>query len=395
MVCDGPPPPPPFPPVPFPDDEGLQPDDDDDPEVTTEQLAELEHAQITRSGMEFVCRSLREHLNGTGKAALLGACSRNPFTGRIDTDAAKDFLNFHIVDLFRRSQLSSMEDVLASDPYLFKPIPLMYRTWIYHDTAESNLGNSSVDENGGLVQTLRTFLVDAPCHGGRWSPLMVLVPLMMFAGFTEDMVVFYTAILFAVLGRVLSQMFNNTKYYRFLRLATVLPRWGYYCFVLVRLAVMAGDSSGIAILGYFGALACALVDFMFGDMQALWTFRLHCYYEVLHSLPNRIFVCRRVGAGWLEEKFGPRGLIGEDVTGVAAWGKEFHLIAEIQGMLVELRPMELEDWDQIYEMNVGFDEQVYVVNLEVYDDYLPTYREWRADLDKRERARLAADSTLS
>lgn len=53
--------------------------------------------------------------------------------------------------------------------------PLMYRTWIYHDTIVkvSKIGQSH-DENGVLRHVLSQRCIDAPINGGRSSPLMCL-----------------------------------------------------------------------------------------------------------------------------------------------------------------------------------------------------------------------------
>eukprot|EP00438_Fugacium_kawagutii_P004012 Skav222472 [mRNA] locus=scaffold242:37632:46709:+ [translate_table: standard] len=62
---------------------------------------------------------------------LMGKCRRSPMTGEITMEKPTSFPNFQVVDLAGREFLPRSRHTLEEDKYLFKPVPLMYRTWLY------------------------------------------------------------------------------------------------------------------------------------------------------------------------------------------------------------------------------------------------------------------------
>merc|ERR1712094_44902 len=63
---------------------------------------------------------------------------------------------------------------LAEDCYLFKPIPMMYRTWIYHDFFRQ--GKQLTGPTAGAKVVLNWRCIDAPVNvaAGRQSCLRAL-----------------------------------------------------------------------------------------------------------------------------------------------------------------------------------------------------------------------------
>lgn len=91
---------------------------------------------------------------------------------------------------------------------------------------------------------------------------------------------------------------------------------------------------------------CVASWLLAGDGSSLAAYRFTCRYEVFRELSERVFVCRRHGAAHLEDAFGERGEVDECVTGTGAWQRNYTLIADLQGLLVELRPMLPHEWQQ-------------------------------------------------
>lgn len=278
---------------------------------------------------------------------LLGQAHRNTITGEVGLNSMCALPDFQVVDLLKRPiGLQGTTEVLMTDKFLFKAYPLMYRTWIYHDTIVkvSKIGQSH-DENGVLRHVLSQRCIDAPINGGRSSPLMYFVPLAIGSCLTGSLTLIVVTLVMLGLLVGIAQACSSPEHYRSARLWTSPLRVGYVGLVLGLL----DTSSFLAIAGYIINLLLMLADFVTGDLAALQAYKLHCTYDIVKVLPGaiRIAVCHREGAFQWEDLFGSRGFIDEDVTGLGAWDRRHHLIAELGDLLIELRPLTERDWDGI------------------------------------------------
>merc|ERR1719401_477878 len=95
-------------------------------------------------------------------------------------------------------------------------------------------------------------------------------------------------------------------------------------------------------------------------------------WQITHRLANRVYVCSRIGAAWYEHQFGSRGSVPEEVVGFSPWRREQALIAELQGMLFELRPVSAEDWKILADQIVVYEEEAVVLGVDIFDDHIPT-----------------------
>merc|ERR1719401_1385176 len=95
-------------------------------------------------------------------------------------------------------------------------------------------------------------------------------------------------------------------------------------------------------------------------------------WQITHRLANRVYVCSRIGAAWYEHQFGSRGSVPEEVVGFSPWRREQALIADLQGMLFELRPMSAEEWGILFEQAERYQEKVVVLSLDIFDASIPT-----------------------
>lgn len=250
------------------------------------------------------------------------------------------------------------------DKFLFKTYPLLYRTWIYHSLIrESKVLEGAHDENQMMNYVFSQFCIDGPIMGGRASPLPYFVPLAIGTCLTGNVfLVVLTVVVIAILLFV-ARSANKPEHYRKARAWTSPLRVGYFGVVVAVLDF----SHFLALVGFVVTLGALVADFITGDMASLYYYRMHCTYDVIKSLPGRLSVCFRHGAAEWEHFFGHRGCVDECISSFGAWGKCHHLIVDIGDMLMELRPLNREDWegirDQYYFQGLG----IPYVALDVFD----------------------------
>lgn len=306
--------------------------------------------------------ALRHEGRATG--SILGKCYRNAITGKtvLKDTSTKDF---GIVDLWERKALYGTPDDLVDDPYVFKIVPLDYRTWFYHYYF-NNLGEmaGSSSDRGLLARVLGTKTVDLHRTAGRWSPALCSAPATFVAVFTSDFVTVIASVLMTVFNLFVSSLSNNPRFYRFSRIYSGFPRLVFFIFILVRMSMRAssGDGGSIGLLGFVVILSILVFDFAFGDFVAFKSIGAHCTFEILSELPRRIFVCRRGGGAFLKRD---HGTISETVSGMAHFD-DMALIAEIRGLIVQLVPMDRQDWLMAWEQLINTGKHVTFLGMDVF-----------------------------
>mmetsp|Transcript_57627 Transcript_57627/g.146530 ORF Transcript_57627/g.146530 Transcript_57627/m.146530 type:complete len:371 (-) Transcript_57627:93-1205(-) len=321
-------------------------------------------------------------------APLMGRSTRNAITGNISIPSHISFRDFVLVDLWTRRVVEGSAEELSKDIYLFKPVPLLYRTWLYHFEYLNNRMEIGGDENGMVKQALKHRCIDAPISAGRWSPVMCFIPMCVAVSFTDNSLLLLPCLFMMIAGQSLSNTMNTAPYYRFLRPATFVPRLLFYVAMILVFAFQESPGN-VALLAFVIAMVAASVDLMKGDFEALRWFGLHCRYDVVKVLPSRVFACRRVGACYSEDIFGSRPKVDEVVSGFFPWEHDHVLIADIQGILMELRPMQLDDWLAIYDQNVVGSEALSFLSLDMFNNEMPTQRAIQEELDLILKAKLS------
>jgi len=313
--------------------------------------------------------------------SFMGMSSRQPITGRIWTPDQPGFQDFAIVDLYQRKSLPSDLDLLMKDPYLFKPVPMLTRTWIYHETLHKV--TKKFDENGMIKDALCEVCTDCDVNHGQWSPVMALLVMAMGASFTADLFIFGITVCMTTIMMAVTVAMNNMRWYCLVRGTTFLPRLAFY--ILVAMWLTGSDLNGVGVVGFAFSAVCALVDLGRGDLARLMMRQLNCRWEIVHCLPNRVYVCYRTGAAVYEKWYGSRGGVSELVCGFSPWTKEHGLIADFHGILLELRPMTKEDWNAVYEASFGYDQEFTVLAMNVFNHVLPSLSSiWEAEERRRQ-----------
>jgi hypothetical protein len=284
-----------------------------------------------------------------------------------------DVPDFHVVDLFAREELYGSLKDLAEDPYLFWPVPLRYRTWIYHDmyrnrrcaTGKATRGASgsrsqkaaSLDEIGTLRDVMGQFCIDVvwgfqPAAVRWYAPLALVCPL------TADRSLTYFAVFVLLFCYAAAKFMNQMSLYEMTRIVSLPLRLVFMVAVCVRI----DSRSFVYMFGSMFVLILCVMDVFFGDLKQLAAYRLHCSYEVIRTFPNRVCLFRRKGANFANMEYPVR--VHEDVTGMGAWEPGFVLIADIYGILFELRPMTAENWRALHDARN--EETPVFVGLDLY-----------------------------
>lgn len=297
---------------------------------------------------------------------LMGKCRRSPMTGEITMEKPPAFPNFQVVDLAGREILPRSRHILEEDKYLFKPIPLMYRTWLYqrHFVKPEGFGRGR-DMDYTVRQALGAFCLDLPMWDGRWSPLMMYAIIMFMSALTCSSLIISTACGAGLMSCAISVSCNTPKAYRYDRWLSLPFRLAFLFYIFV----VFPTESLLEILGTVVVLLLVLFELWAGDMSFFSTYRFHCSYTLLKCIGGRVYVCQREGAEGLQTVFGRTAdRVDPDMVKMAKWTVLNHLIAEIEGMMVELRPMTPEDWSaaaQDYHTNFA---PVTYIGLPIFED---------------------------
>mmetsp|Transcript_43644 Transcript_43644/g.100690 ORF Transcript_43644/g.100690 Transcript_43644/m.100690 type:complete len:489 (-) Transcript_43644:103-1569(-) len=346
-----------------------------------EQLEGTFNAQVSDYGirMQYVHPEKLKH--------LMGGMTRSFVTGQTGiSDLGQSIekeMDFSVIDLFKRTGVAGTPKELANDAYLMKPVPMNYRTWMYH--AFHNAGHiidvtealRMVGDGDGLVtHVLGMSCIDVPVIAGRWSSLIPFAIAAMGLSLTGDFLQVCVSLgILSVVGAA-AKLMNTPDLYRYLRFLTLPLRLGFF----VYLCMTTAATSLSMILGYLIAISACLVDFIMGDGGIFNGIKFECHYEVLRVLPtSRIFMCRRSGAASIAHN--RHFKIEEGITGMGAWESDMAMIADINGLLVELLPMTTEDWKQLEDKYRTERMPIQALSIGMYNDKCRNIMELEAALN--------------
>jgi len=317
---------------------------------------------------------------------LMGKSSRNILSGNVQLKGLFCLADYVVADLWTRKWIDGSVDQFVKDPYLFKPVPMPVRTWMYHFFFSDGkvIGKSGSGENGMITHVLEQHAIDAFVNSGMWSPVKVYIPMLLFLTISGDM----TAVLFGAFATVLciliAWLCNSPRLYRLTRLIHFPVRVVFLVILIGQLspeeevAESAEDLNqeewALKLPGLLVAILCIVIEMILGEGAMIMAYKLTCNYEVLKILPNRLFICKRHGAADLDAITGYRRTpVSERVTGMGAWEKDYALIADLKGLIVELRPMNRQDW-QLIHLERQLDElKVHkFVGIDIYSPGLAT-----------------------
>eukprot|EP00933_Yihiella_yeosuensis_P045810 TRINITY_DN41223_c0_g1_i1.p1 TRINITY_DN41223_c0_g1~~TRINITY_DN41223_c0_g1_i1.p1 ORF type:complete len:495 (+),score=73.22 TRINITY_DN41223_c0_g1_i1:133-1617(+) len=321
-------------------------------------------------------------LAGPGGITFAGKIHRNFLTGKVylkhNGFNENDFV---ITDLYTRRSVCGTAESLLEDPYLFKPVPMMYRTWLYNNSVKDRK-NTSSDDAALLAAALSVPCIDAPVNAGRWSPVMAAIISGICVTTSGDEILVIGSLAFVAFMWVVSTFLNDWSNYRELRAVLIVPRIIWNLFVIFRCITYLTSGTLTGLIGIALSIACSVLDWFMGDREQINCYKLHCTYEIVRKLRSRVFICRRFGAADLETMFGDRGSVQFEVSGYGKWDQRMIVITEIFGILFELRPLSKADAVSMldeYAENGG--SRLVFHGIDCYDDLCPTW----IDLERTER----------
>merc|ERR1719282_268218 len=139
-----------------------------------------------------------------------------------------EFPDFAVVDLFTRHHISESVEHCAKDVYLFRPVLLTYRTWIYHEFFRTGQVCKGSDEHEMIKRLLAERCIDAPINAGRWSPLMSYIPMAIGISLAQNFIISSAAIFTLVLLYMITVFSNSFEVYRVCRLCCLPVRIAFF-----------------------------------------------------------------------------------------------------------------------------------------------------------------------
>jgi hypothetical protein len=328
--------------------------------------------------------------SNSGIGALMGKSWRNPVTGQVQMKQfSGDFEDFQVADLWTRKDICGPVSDLAMDPYLFRVIPMVMRTWMYHHEFREGMvveGVDGADEDAMINRILGMHCIDAHVKAGSWAPIMMYVPMILFLTIAADIDAAMFAIFVLVMLFFLQWVMNAPGLYRFPRLAHLPLRLVLLIFIVMRMnAKAAGEyASATSGLAFIVAVLFCIAEIILGDGGAIWGIRLHCSYQVIRKLPNRIYICHRLGAAHSTELMGRYVPVNEKVTGIGSWPPDFVIIADVRGLIVQLRPMHTSDWNMLYAERQVNEEAIHrYIGLDIFSPGAATIDALNAALEEQ------------
>jgi len=223
-----------------------------------------------------------------------------------------NFPDFHLIDLYRRTKVIKLKDDLPNDLYLYRPKPMAYRNWIYHDMFKEKVmppkAPGELDDAESLsVKLLKYVLaqkcIDADISGGRWSSSMAFIVIVVASCFTGDEILCVSTLVITFLITLITfRLEAMPRWYRLVRPVTFVPRLGYTGITFWRLFAGAAQNSFLGFIGCAVILITIFVDFLLGDYQMVVSYKYACHYEIVRELANRVFVVKQIGGAMTDEE---------------------------------------------------------------------------------------------
>ena len=286
-----------------------------------------------------------------------GLCQRDEFTGKVYFKERADASDFQLVDTFYRGfPIIGSSEEMVKDPYLFKPVAMPFRSWAYQERCKDTSEDGKSKEEH-LVDSLMMKCDDRNLihEGGlgTWSPFMTYSWLLFPLTCMKDTFVLSVAVAIFLVLLVLTRLCNTPRLYRFIRVLSIPPRavLAYLCFEKFD-DNLKEQGQWLAYFMTIAVLSVMVVDFLIGDMMMLYSFVYGRRLYVHHKLSPNVFLCSEKVPGWKQvgkkykdvqyeamKKKMPRKDIWGDL-----WQKDTMLIAEIHGVICQLKFVYMENW---------------------------------------------------
>lgn len=314
---------------------------------------------------------------------------RNSVTGKVVMKEDRYMPGFILVDLFGRRRLIGSPDDLFEDHYLFRAHVMSHRTWIYHNFAKDPKKLAQVSGkdsmNGMIKKILSLECIDVDVNTGRHSPLFAWLVSSSFLACTGDSALVVMMLVTTFFMCIITYSFNTPERYDYIRVSLLPVRVA----VSVGIALQSNQLSqyiSVLIFSYL-SIFVLVIDFILGDLFLLWAYRFQCSYRVLDILPARVFLCAREGAAHLDDVLGHRIGITTEVIG-CAWDSRYSLIADLNGLICELRRPRMEELQALVQDFQENQEDYGFLSVKCFSTDRPNFAALEQDIPLRELNRL-------
>lgn len=333
-----------------------------------------EPVKLKRNRSSIVAGDMLIERHAIPKEYFVGAITRNPFAGTVYLDRAAHGFDFSYVDLFDRDFVMGSPEQLGSDIYLFRPVPLGYRSWIYHQmiylqemhlSGKSQFGSKQYAElvKADLLKAALAFALidDNTSAYGRYSPFQVASVAMLFICLTVDIPMMFAAafLFFATFACTINC--NHPHLFKWHRLISLPARFPITIAVAAKMGdigIYAQQGKWIPVATIILAFLMFLADHTLGDIASLTAFAMEKKFEIQRILPGGVYLCSVSGGEAVQDARGRGGnpneeinpdIVGADYLGISKRElQESVLLVDIQGILCELKPCTLEHWREQY-----------------------------------------------
>lgn len=289
--------------------------------------------------------------------AFYGKWKRNLVTGdfRLFEHREEQF-NFTYIDLFTRDEIKGQPTDMWKDKYIMVPKILHCRSWIFqelyeHVDRDDKEGTHMLSLKERFTRCFSARINDKLIPGGMglWSPVKYLAPMMFAVAFTADFTLMFIVFVAFVQCIQFGKMLNGWKYYKFPRLVTFPWRilvMGSYLVSTADIGTYIAEGRYIPGVATIVCLLCIAYDFFLGDLACLFGQEADIAYEVIRLLPGKVFVCKKVPNRFPGFSVSEPIQYPEELTGAPKGEENVVLIAEVQGLLFELHPIEtIAEWE--------------------------------------------------
>lgn len=325
---------------------------------------------------------------------LMGQAHRDIVTGVVKIISNRDPVpDFWCADLQTRDSITGTFDELASDIFLFKVVPLHYRTWIYHSSHRKGILRHDQDkESGAINAVIQESCIDSDIIAGRNSSIPAAAVIVLFSILAGDILYSVLMIIFLLAILFLAIYMDDPGRYRYSRIASLPLR---VLVLVVMIALAQGwpwplqGAVGVRFLAKVAGALVLVLDFICGDLNGLYCHSKTCSYKILRTLPNRVFVCERTGGGADEPPDYPK--IHQKVSGFAQWFHSNTLLADIMGVIVELVPATAKEWKGLAE-TMRSSDAIFYFGIGSFNEDCPSCIALIQMQEEAELARKAAES---
>lgn len=323
-------------------------------------------------------------------AHFSGCTRRSELTGVISMKEDRYMPNFLLIDLFTRQRIFGTPEELMEDEYIFVFEAMSLRTWIFHSMMknEDMIAEATVDANlGMLVKTLDQRVVDAKVQYGERSPLLFWMLCQLCMSVTGDQILCLLGLLITGCMSFVTTSYNTPESFRQHRIWAIPLRIIAIGVMMLRISMQVDVQlyQIVAIMCGIGVLAW---DFFTGDWAAVRAYRFMCQYKIIKEIPPRVFCCKRDGAAHIEEDLvGDRPKINEMITGFT-WARGNVLIADLNGLLVELRRPRLAEFKALLHDYQQTQNPCGFISFGCYTPDRPTWECLAENLQEVDRVRI-------